>query len=75
MELSFKDIQSTIEAIDFLTGTYESRLFIVAVERDFAAYRTFVARSDKFGLARVGGNAINRRRAAARRAKRGNNQT
>ena len=37
MELSFKDIQSTIEAIDLLTGTYEIRLDRQDIDEDEAA--------------------------------------
>ena len=36
MELSFKDIQSTIEAIDLLTGTYEIRLDRQDIDEDEA---------------------------------------
>ena len=37
MELSFKDIQFTIEAIDLLTGTYESHLDRQSIDEDEAA--------------------------------------
>ena len=37
MELSLKDIQSTIEAIDLLTGTYEIRLDRQSIDEDEAA--------------------------------------
>ena len=37
MELSLKDIQSTIEAIDLLTGTYDIRLDRQDIDQDKAA--------------------------------------